>query len=115
MTSSHVFTLPADCIDRHHKVVQRTDILEFDHSGDLLAYADSDHILRIYSISQNTYVLRRYFAQPITTVAFKSLDLPGRSSIFLGFDDGSIVLLAFPHSVYDVRVISPAIECPTDI
>ena len=118
MADARVFKLPLDNVDRHHKIVQRIDILQFNHSGDLLANVDSDHVLRIYSISQNTYVLRRYFEREITTIAFKSDmygEFFGRSSIFVGFDNGSIILLTFPFSVYDVMTSTRLPETFTNI
>jgi len=104
------FSVPSDNIDRHHRptIARGITVLQFDHSHDLLASADSDYILRVFSMSQNTYVLRRMFDNPISTIQFKSRDFPGRSSIFIGFDDGSIRLLSFPHSVYDVCINAPS-------
>lgn len=55
------FSVPPDNIDRHHRptIARSIDVLQFDHSRDLLASANSDYILRVFSVSQNTYVLQR--------------------------------------------------------
>jgi len=100
---AHMFNLPSDNLLPLSQQSRRVNVVQFDHSGDLLATVDSDNILRVYSIGQNTYVLRRQFSSAITAVEFKSGFEYRQQSVFLGFKDGSINLLVFPAGVYYVR------------
>jgi hypothetical protein len=110
MAATNVFSLPMDRTPRYSLDHLRMNVLKFDLTGDLLATADSDRNLQIYSFSQNTYIFRRQYRSPIFAIEWKStlsyLSALGRRTLYLGFGDGSIEELTFPSRMTPVSAVS---------
>jgi hypothetical protein len=110
MATTSVFLLPMDQTPRYSLDPLRMNVLKFDLTGDLLATADSDRNLQVYSFSQNTFVFRRRYRSPIFAIEWKStwsyLSVLGRCTLYLGFGDGSIEELTFPSKITTVSDIT---------
>jgi len=119
MSAQTVFSLPMDQIPRNRLDSLRVNVLKFDHTGDLLATADSDCVLRVYSFSQNIFILRKQFHSPIFALAWKT-SYPsafGRYNLYLGFGDGSIEDLSFSSKTIPVSpsATQTSFYLPTEI
>lgn len=94
-----IFSLPTEtsCVEppSHH-----LDVLKFNPTGDLLAIGGSDHILKVFSFSQKSYIIQRKFLSPITAIEWKSGwkhdGFFGIVGLFIGLHNGSIFLNTFP-------------------
>jgi WD40 repeat protein len=99
MAAPSIFSLPTET-GRANPPSHSLTVLKFNPTGDLLAIGGSDHVLKVFSFSQKSYITQKKFLSPVTSVEWKTGwkhdGFFGIVGLFIGLHNGSIFFFTFP-------------------